>query len=416
MPKRSKPVGFHFASKSIASLSAASWRANCSISRVISSLRLLAEANICRRNRQRTVLTVLAVMTATIVFSALMVIPFAMTAIVNNAGAVPRLAVTNRASLRSELPESYYRKIVGLPGVVAVNRMSWFGGIYDDVRHQFPSMAIDPDNPDVVWPEYALDHELVNRFKDTKNGAIVGVATMQRFRWRIGDEVALHQPSMPLTLTFRILGTINKGPDLTIFLFRRDYLGDAMNHRGFTSMLWVRVASIADASRLSGSIDEMFNNSSAETRTETEKEFMAQMIAKFSPIARIVQGIGLLAVLAMALAVFNAASMTVRERTREIAVLRSLGFSSIQILWESAIENGAMALLGGTIGVAVAAVVLGQVRGYVPSLGPLLSFGLPSPVIATGLAMAVGVGLAAGIIPVIRATQSTVTEGLRRIA
>ncbi len=355
-------------------------------------------------------------MTATIVFSAVMVIPFAMTAIVNNAGAVPRLAVTNRASLRRELPESYYRKIVGLPGVVAVNRMSWYGGIYDDVTHQFPSMGIDADNPDVVWPEYALDQELVNRFKDTKNGAIVGVATMQRFRWRIGDEVALHQPSIPLTLTFRILGTINKGPDLTIFLFRRDYLGDAMNHRGFTSMLWVRVASMDDASRLSGSIDEMFNNSSAETRTETEKEFMAQMIAKFSPIARIVQGIGLLAVLAMALAVFNAASMTVRERTREIAVLRSLGFSSVQILWESAIENGAMALLGGTIGVAVAAGVLGQVRGYVPSLGPLLSFGLPSPVIATGLAMAVGVGLAAGIIPVIRATQSTVTEGLRRIA
>lgn len=358
----------------------------------------------------------LAVMTASMVFSAVMVIPFAMTAIVNRADAVPRLAVTNRAAVRRGLPESYYQRITGLPGVIAVNRMSWFGGIYDDVRHQFPSMGIDADNPDLVWPEYALNHDMVSRFKINKNGALVGIATMQRFRWHIGDEVALHQPSIPLTLTFKILGTINSGPDLTIFLFRRDYLEDAMHDTGFTSMLWVRTASMGDASRLAATIDEMFHNSSAETRTETEKEFMAQMVAKFAPIAHIVQMIGLSAVLAIALAVLNAASMTVRERTREIAVLRSLGFSSSQILWATAAENGMMALLGGTVGVALATVALNQARGFVPSFGPLLSFGLPAPVMAAGLGVAVAVGLTAGILPAIRATHSTVLDGLRRVA
>ena len=345
-----------------------------------------------------------------------MVIPFAMTAIVNRADAVPRLAVTNRAAVRRGLPESYYGRIAGLPGVAAVNRMSWFGGIYDDVTHQFPSMGIDADNPDVVWPEYALNHDMVNRFKSTKNGAMVGIATLQRFRWRIGDEVALHQPSIPLTLTFRILDTINSGPDLTIFLFRRDYLEDAMHDPGFTSMLWVRCASMGDASRLAATIDEMFRNSSAETRTETEKEFMAQMVAKFAPIAHVVQAIGLSAVLAIALAVLNAASMTVRKRTREIAVIKSLGFTSGQILWESAAENGMMALLGGTIGVAVAAVLLDRARGFVPSFGPLLSFGIPVPVMAAGLGVAVAVGLLAAILPAIRATHSTVLDGLRRVA
>jgi putative ABC transport system permease protein len=383
---------------------------------VIFKLLPLAGLNLWRRNRQRTLLTVLAVMTASMVFSAVMVIPFAMTAIVNRADAVPRLAITNRAAVRRGLPESYYQRIAGLPGVIAVNRMSWFGGIYDDVRHQFPSMGIDADNPDLVWPEYALNHDMVNRFKIDKNGALVGIATMQRFRWRIGDEVALHQPSIPLTLTFKILGTINRGPDLTIFLFRRDYLEDAMHDTGFTSMLWVRTASMGDASRLAATIDEMFHNSTAETRTETEKEFMAQMVAKFAPIAHIVQMIGLSAVLAIALAVLNAASMTVRERTREIAVLRSLGFSSSQILWATAAENGMMALLGGAIGVAVAATMLDRVRGFVPSFGPLLSFGLPAPVIAAGLGVAVAVGLTAGILPAIRATHSTVLDGLRRVA
>jgi putative ABC transport system permease protein len=383
---------------------------------MIFALLPLAGLNLWRRNRQRTLLTMLAVMTATMVFSAVMVIPYAMSAIVNKADAVPRLAVTNRASLFRGLPDSYYSKIETLPGVVAVNRMTWFGGVYDDVTHQFPSMGIDAGNPDVIWPEYAIDKDLVKRFKSEKNGALVGVATMQRFRWHIGDEVALHEPSTPLSLTFKIIGTINQGPDLTLFLFRRDYLEDATHDRGFTSILWVRCASMDDTSRLAATIDEMFRNSSAETRAETEKEFMEQMVARFGPIARMVQWIGLSAVLAIALAVLNATSMTVRERTREIAVLKTLGFSPGQILLEASVENGIVALLGGMIGVAVAATCVNQVRGFLPCFGPLLSFGMPVSVLAAGLTVAVAVGVIAGILPAIRATHTTVLDGLRRTA
>src|SRR5277367_723062 len=119
-----------------------------------------------------------------------------------------------------------------------------------------------------------------------------------------------------------------------------------------------------DTSRLAATIDEMFHNSSAETRAETEKEFMVQMVARFGPIPSMVQWIGLSAVLAIALAVLNAASMTVRERTREIAVLKTLGFSSGQILLETWVENGILALLGETIGVAVAATCVNQVRFF----------------------------------------------------
>lgn len=358
----------------------------------------------------------LAVMTATMVFSTVMVIPYAMTAIVNKADAVPRLAVTNRARIFRGLPDSYYRKVETLPGVVAVNRMTWFGGVYDDVTHQFPSMGIDADNPDVIWPEYAIDKDLVKRFKSDKNGALVGVATMQRFRWHIGDEVALHHPSSLLTLTFKIIGTINQGPDLTLFLFRRDYLEDATHDPGFTSILWVRCASMNDTARLAATIEEMFHNSSAETRAETEKEFMEQMVARFGPIARMVQWIGLSAVLAIALAVLNATSMTVRERTREIAVLKTLGFSSGQILLETSVENGIVALFGGTIGVAVAATCVNQVRGFFPSFGPLLSFGIPATVLAAGLTVAIAVGVIAGILPAIHATRMSVLDGLRRSA
>jgi putative ABC transport system permease protein len=382
---------------------------------VFSALIPLAAFNLWRRNRQRTLLTMLAVMTATVVFSAVMVIPFAMNNIVDRADGAPRLAVSNKGSFTRTLPASYYWKIAHIPGVLAVNRMSWFGGIYDDPRHQFPNMGIDADNPDQVWPEYALNRQLVNQFKDTKDGAIVGVASMQRFRWRIGDMVSLHQPSLHLTLTFRILGTINQGPDLTVFLFHRDYLEEAMHSPGYTSMLWVRCAEASQMSRIAAAIDEMFRNSSAETRTETEKAFMAQMVSRFRPLASIVQGIGLSAVVAIALAVLNAASMTVRERTRELAVLKALGFSSGQIVWETALESGLVALAGGIAGILVAAAMLDQIRGFFPIFGPLLSFGLPIQLMAGGLVTALAVGLTAGIVPTAAAIRSTVVEGLRRI-
>src|ERR1700733_10810799 len=116
--------------------------------------------------------------------------------------------------------------------------MTWFGGVYDDVTHQFPSMGIDADNPDVIWPEYAIDRDLRNRFKSEKNGALVGVATMQRFRWHIGDEVALHQPSTPLTLTFKIIVTINQAPTLPSSFSVATNLEDATHNPGFTSILW----------------------------------------------------------------------------------------------------------------------------------------------------------------------------------
>jgi putative ABC transport system permease protein len=338
-----------------------------------------------------------------------------MSMVIHTADQSPRLAVTNRASVLAGLPESYYWKIARIPGVIAVSRMTWYGGIYDDPKHQFPTMAVDADNPDVVWPEYALDNSAVTKFKENKDGAIVGVATMQRFGWHLGQLVALRSQVYPVTLTFKLVGTINKGPDLTVLMFHRDYLDDALHGPGQVSMLWVRCASIAETSRVAAAIDEMFENSSFETRSETEKAFMVNMVAHYQPLARLVAGIGFCALLAIALAVLNASEMTMRERAGELGILRSLGFTRGEILFETGLESSFIAVAGGISGIAIAAILLSEARGYVPALGPLLSFGLPRPVMAGGLAVAVTVGLAAGIAPVVGALRATVCEALRRV-
>lgn len=368
-----------------------------------------------RRDRRRTLLTVLAVAAATVVFSAVMVIPHAIGEVIHSADGSPRVAVTNRAAILRGLPEAYYSKIARVPGAFAISRMTWFGGIYDDPKHQFPTMAVDADNPDVVWPEYAMNRDLVSRFKGTRDSAVVGVATMQRFGWHIGQLVELRSQVYPVTLTFRLIGTINQGPDLTIFMFHRDYLEEALNRPGQVSMFWVRCASIGDTSRVAAAIDEMFQNSAAETRTETEKAFMANMISRFQPLERIVAGIGISALVAIVLAVLNATAMTMRERAPEFAVLRSLGFTRREILLETALESGFVALGGGLLGTAVAMLLLEQARGFVPALGPLLSFGLPRPVMAGGLGVAVAVGLLAGVAPAIGAMRSTVSDAFRLV-
>jgi putative ABC transport system permease protein len=380
---------------------------------VILTLLPLAARNLWRRNRTRTVLTILAIATATVVFSAVMVIPHAIDSVVRNADRSPRLAITNRSAMQLGLPESYYSKIARVPGVVAVSRMIWFGGIYDDPKHQFPTIAIDADNPDVIWPEYAMNRQLVTRFKQTKDSAVVGIATMHRFGWHLGQLVALRSQIFPVTLTFRLIGTISKGPDLTVFMFHRDYLEEAIHNPGRVSMLWARCANVTDTSRVAAAIDEMFQNSADETRSETEKAFMANMVERYEPLKRVVAGIGLCAVIAIGLAVLNATAMTMRERSAEIAVLRSLGFGAAQILAEMTVESGLAAVPGGIVGVALAAVLLERARGFVPALGPLLSFGLPHSVMAAGLAMAVAVGIAAGLAPALAALRSNVVSSTR---
>jgi putative ABC transport system permease protein len=375
----------------------------------------LAARNLMRRNRRRTCLTVLTVAAATVVYCAVMVVPYVTMRIADLAEESPRLVVVNRASIRYALPESYYDKIVRVPGVVAVNKMTWFVGVYDDPKHQFPTMALDANNFDVVWPEYRADARTISAFKSAKDAALVGVATMERFGWRVGQNVALRSEIYPVTLTFRIAGVYDKGPDLRAFMFHREYLDEALHNSGRVDFFWVRCSGMDTTGRVAAAIDEMFRNSGAETESRTEKAFMTDLLSRFKSITAIVEGIGLVSVIALALAVLNAASMSLRERRSELAVLRSMGFVGDQILASIGVEAVLMAAAGGILGTMMAYEGLFLARGSVPTLGPLLSFGLPGMVMAEGIAAALAMGLFAAVAPGVAALRSSVAETLRRI-
>lgn len=374
-----------------------------------------AGISLIRRNRRRTILTILAVACATLVFCSVIVLPYVTDRITAIADSSPRLVVMNKSAMRYGLPESYSQKIETISDVVAVNRMTWFAGVYDDPKHQFPSVAIDADTLGEVWPEYGFGAKTLGGLKAHRNGAVVGSATLHRFGWKVGQNVILRSQIYPVTLPFTIVGTYAGGSDPSVFMFRRDYLEEALHGATRVDMMWVRCANSRVASRIAGQIDSTFRNSGAETETDTEKEFLTTFLVRFQSLGNIVQAVGLCAVFAIALAVLNGASMTLRDRRGEIAVMRTVGFANSQILASFMTEAFAMALVGGVAGTLASALILNVVRGAVPALGPALSSGMPFPLMIGGVAMALGIGVLSALPPTLAALRTPVYQSLRDV-
>jgi putative ABC transport system permease protein len=374
-----------------------------------------AGISLVRRNLRRTILTTLAVACATLVFCVVMVLPYITQRIVEVADATPRLVVMNKSAMRYGLPESYSSKVAKMDDVVAVNRMTWFGGIYDDPKHTVQSVAIDVDTMDETWPEDAFSDGAVARLKEHRNGAVVGIASMHRFGWRVGQNVILRSQIYPVKLPFIIVGTYTGGSNPAVFMFRRDYLDEALHDTTRVDMLWVRCANTSVTSRIAGEIDTTFRNSGAETETDTEKAFLTTYLVRFQSVGYIVQALGLCAVFAIALAVLNACSMTLRERRGEIAVMRTVGFSNSQIIASFMSEAFAMALVGGIIGTTASAAIFDIARGTVPALGPALIYGMPHPVLIGGLVMALMVGGVAALVPTLTSLRLPVYQALRQV-
>jgi putative ABC transport system permease protein len=375
-----------------------------------------AGVSLIRRNRRRTILTALAVACATLVLCAVMLLPYVTANIANNADSSPRVVVMNKSAMRYGLPESYSQKVGTIPDVVAVNRMTWFQGVYDDPRHQFSSVAVDPETIETMWPEDDFPPDALSAFKEYRNGAIIGSALMHRFGWKAGQNVILKSQIYPVTLSFRIVGSYSGGSSPNVFMFRRDYLEEALHDRTRVDMMWVRCANTGVVSRIAGEIDSTFRNSSAETETDTEKQFLITFLVRFQSVGRIVQAVGFCAIFAIGLAVLNACSMTLRERRGEIAVMRTVGFSASQILAAFAAEAITVALIGGIAGASFAATMVNLARGAYPALGAAMAGGMPYPLIFAGIAMALGIGAVASLLSTLSALRAPVARALREVA
>jgi putative ABC transport system permease protein len=379
-----------------------------------------------RHNWIRTLSTILAMVVCVFLFCTLQTLLEAVNWGLRSANA-SRLVVRNAVSLFYSLPLTYKEKIQAIPGVrnVAVSDF-WllaFGGSADFFRH--PSYSVDVEEYLAIYPEYILSPGERRAFLGDRRGCIVGPDTAREFGWRVGDAIALEDRTANLRpFEFVISGIYQvdnvryPGTDGRILFFHHRYLEEATQHRAGAGFLVVAIEDPLQASMIAASIDEMFEDSERQTHTETESAFRAGMVSMAGNLARLLDVIGVAVVFTILVVTANTMSMAVRQRRKEIAVLKTLGFGSGLVMALILGEALALGTLGGTLGVALGHLTIKALRGV-----PLIAWavqqfptlGLSLEVGATGFALALLLSLTAGLVPAAIAYRGKITDLLRTV-
>jgi putative ABC transport system permease protein len=369
------------------------------------------------RKKMRTIFTLLSIFVAFLLFGLLMTIRTAFSFGVDIAG-LDRLVLIHKVSLIMPLPISYQDRLRATEGVKLATHSSWFGGVYQDPSNFFAQIVVDPVPFMTLYPEYKLPPEQFKAWLSDRQGAVVGVDLAERFNWKIGDRVPIQgtiwQPKQGQVWEFNIVGMYDGDPgvDKTQFFFRYDYL-DENRRQGDGLVGWyiVKIADASQAQQMGAKFDAMFANSSAETKTTTEKGFVEGFAKQVGDIGAIMIAILVAVLFTMMLVAANTMAQSVRERTSEIGVLKTLGFSNASIL---------MLVLGEAVLIAVIGGGLGLLAGWLfvqqgdPTGGMLPIFVLPRRDVAFGVGLILVLGIAAGLLPALNAMQLKITDALRR--
>ncbi len=293
------------------------------------------------RKKMRTILTILSITVAFLLFGYLSAITTGMSLGVQLAG-MDRLSVRHKVSMLQLLPQSYQARIERIPGVDAVAHGSWFGGVYQKPSNFFASMAVVPNDFLDIYPEYLLDEEEKQAWLDTRNGAIVGSKLAARFDWEVGDRIPLNVTIWPRkdgaeTWKFDIVGTYDgaeKNTDTGQFFLRYDFFDESRAEEvsGLVSWYNVRVEDPDLSTQVAAAIDAEFANSPAETKAEPEGAMVQGFANQVGNIGLIMTSIISAVFFTILLVAGNTMAYTVRERTSELAVLKAIGFTDRGVL------------------------------------------------------------------------------------
>jgi putative ABC transport system permease protein len=372
------------------------------------------------RRKVRTLFTIGSIFIAFVLFGILMAVRSAFSMGVDLAGA-DRMIVLNKISLIMPLPASYEERLKAIDGVSMVTHANWFGAYYQETRNQFANMAVESGNWLDMYPEFVLPDDQKKAWLADRSGAIVGSDTARRFGWKVGDRVPLQATIFRrpdgTAWEFNISGIYDspvKGTDKTQLFFHWDYLNEAVRNSGFANQVGWYVIKIADPSQsavVAKKVDDMFTNSPAETKTDTEKAFVQGFANQVGNISLITQLIATAAILMILLVTANTMAQSIRERTNELAVLKTLGFGDGRILGMVLAESCLIAIAGGAAGLAVGWVIVAQGD---PTGGFLPTFFFPIRDVIVGSVLVVLLGAVAGAVPAVQASRLRIVEALRR--
>ena len=368
-----------------------------------------------RRKKLRTILTIGSFAVALFLFGILAVVRGAFSQGVDIAG-TDRLVIINKVAIIQPLPLSYQARLLQIPGVQSVTFANWFGGYYQDERNFFGNFAIDVDTWRSVYPEYVMPEEQWKAFVEDREGCVIGEGLAERFGWKIGDRIPLTGTIFTGTWEFNVRA-IYKGKrlqdDVSSMWFQWKYFDERKEfQKGLIGWFTLRVTNPAEAVQVARAIDETFANSPYETKAETEKAFVAGWVKQMGNIEALILSIGGVVFFTLLLVTGNTMAIAVRERIREFAVLKAVGYSDFTVLLLVLSESLLIAALGGVVGLALAKAF--TLRGD-PTGGLLPFFYLQQNAIWTGIALALVIGAVSGLAPAVSAMRLRVVDALRRV-
>ena len=369
------------------------------------------------RNKRRSVLTVLSIGFSLLLLTLMMTLWRAFYLDNGSAESAQRVIVRHRVSLTFNLPAFYREKIRSVPGVVAVVPVSWFGGIYKDQKPEnfFAQFGTDPEEFFKVYRDFEMPADQLTAWQRDRQGVIVDSSLAKKYGWKMGDRIVLQGTIYPVNLDLNIRGIFTSNPDSKSVYFNTKYVEEAVSwFKGRAGTFSILAATAADVSKVSTAIDDMFRNAPQPTKAESEKAFGLEFVAMMGNVKAFILSICSAVVFATLLVSANTMAMSIRERTREVAVLKTLGFTRQTVLGMFVGEAVTLALLGGLLGTSIAYVLV-----YLATHSPqFLSF-FPLKVTAglwlVAMLVAGFVGFLSAALPAYHASRTNIVQGLRHI-
>jgi len=373
-----------------------------------------------KRHKLRTVLTMLSILVAFLLFGYLAAIRTAFTAGIDVAD-LDRLIVRHKVSLIQLLPASYEARMEQVEGVDEAVGQTWFGGYYQEQRNQFAQMPVKPGEFMDMYPEYVLADDEKEAWLNTRTGAIAGSQIAERFGWKVGDKVPITATIWTMndgsqTWDFDLVGIYEsgeKGTDTTQFFFHYDYFDESRPDWGKGLVGWytVRIDDPERSAEISAAIDAEFANSQAETKAEPEGAFLQGFANQIGDIGFIMTSIVAMVFFTILLVAGNTMAYAVRERTNELAVLKALGFTDTGVMGLVLGESFLLTAIGGGIGLALSWLM---VSAGDPTNGFLVVFFIPGRDMIMGVVLIGVTALVAGILPALQAQRLHIADALRR--
>jgi putative ABC transport system permease protein len=329
-----------------------------------------------------------------------------------------RVITRDRVSLAFFLPAFYRDKIRSIQGVTAVAPMTWFGGRYLDERpaHFFAQVATDPDEYLKVASDKIVPPDQLKAWQQDRAGALVDVTLANKYGWKIGDRITLLGTIFEVNPELTIRAIYHRDPPQNALYFNAKYLEEAVPwFKGQAGWYSTQIDSAENVARASQQIDDMFRNSPLQTKTESEKAFQLGFIATLGNVKAFILGICGAVMFAIMLVSGNTMAMSVRGRTREVAVLKTLGFTRQRVLSIFVSESMALSVAGGMLGTGIAIPVIWFLTRQFIALGVPLNMRVNWQTATLSLVVAIALGLVSGCIPAYRASRMNIVEGLRHI-